>query len=151
MTAMDESKIRKRLWNSVDARFQRGMLMAAVGSLAFFGAIMAVLWQITPDTARLMVVMGCAAVLPLFLWRLWTLIRIFRHIEQYTLFRTKLSAPRGNQKAAAFPVAVPGGGQCWTDRIFYIRNLQPRLSDWLDQTVTVAWNRETGRVIVIGK
>lgn len=151
MMTMDKSEIYRQLRNSVDVRFQRRTLTVCIGCLLFLGVIMAVLWQITPGTVVLMAVMGGAVLLPLFLWRLWRLIRIFRNIEHYTFFCTKLSAPKGNRKVLAFPVTVPGGELCWTDRIFYIRNLNPLLSDYLDQTVTVAWNRETSMVIVIGK
>lgn len=148
---MELREIKKKLWNSVDAQFHRRTLTVCAGVLAFFWAILALLWRITPGTAVLMAGMANVVVIPLLMWRSWKLISIFRHAEQYLFFRTTLSAPKGNRKAVAFPITVPGGAQCWTDKIFYIRNIQPLLSEWLDKTATVAWNRETGRVIVIGK
>ncbi len=135
----------------MDAQFQRRMLVVCIGVLAFFCAIMAVLWRFSPATVMLLSGMACAVLLPLLLWRLWKLIRIFRNADQYIFFCTTLSAPKGNHKVLAFPVKVPGGGACWTDKIFYVRKFQPLLSDWLDQTVTVVWNRETDMVVVIGR
>ena len=148
---MELQEIKKQLWNSVDARFQRRTLTVCIGVLAFFCVVMALLWKVSPGTVRLMSCAACVVLLPLLLWRLWKLARIFRNAEQYIFFRGTLGSPRGDRKAVSFRVKTPDGKLRRTDKLFYIRNLQPLLSDWLDQTVTVAWNRATDTVVVIGR
>ena len=141
---MELQEIKKQLWNSVDRKHHGRMLFACTMLLSVTAALC---WLLIREFAWVVLSVGGLLLLVL----LWKLLRIFYKVSHYTVFRTTLSAPKGDRKAVAFPVKAPDGTQCWTDRIFYIRNLQPLLSDWLDQTVTVAWNRETGRVIVIGK
>ena len=141
---MELRELKKQLWNSVDGKYHRRMLSACTMLLAITAVLC---WLLIRELVWVVLPVGGFLLLVLF----WKLFRIFYKASHYTVFRTTLSAPKGDRKAVAFPVKVPDGTQCWTDRIFYIRNLQPLLSDWLDQTVTVAWNRETGRVIVIGK
>jgi len=145
---MELREIRKQLWNSVDGDFHRRSL-AACGILTVFTAMLCtLLWRFSARefACVLLAVSGLCWLVPIY-----RLLRIFRKSAHYTFFRTTLCMPKGNRKAIAFPVMVPGGEQYWTECIFYIRNLKPLLSDYLDKTVTVAWNRETGMVIVIGK
>ena len=141
---MELRELKKQLWNSVDRKYHGCMLFACTMLLSVTAVFC---WLLIREFAWSILSVGGILLLVL----LWKLLRIFYKASHYTVFRSTLSAPKGDRKAVAFTGKAPDGTQCWTDRIFYLRNLPPLLSDWLDQTVTVAWNRETGRVIVIGK
>ena len=141
---MELQEIKKQLWNSVDRKYHGRILFACTMLLSVAAALC---WLLIHEFTWVVLVVGAFLLLVL----LWKLLRIFNKASHYTVFRTTLSGPKGDRKAVAFPVKAPDGTKYWTDRIFYIRNINPLLSDYLDQTVTVAWNRETGRVIVIGK
>ena len=148
---MELQETKRQLWNSIDAKFHCKTMTVCAGMLVFLSVILALLWMMSPDTAIFMLLAGCFVLLPLLLWRTWKLIRIISHADQYVFFRAKLGAPKGNHKVVSLSVNLPNGKRAMTDRIYYLRKFQPRLSDWLDKTATVAWNQVTGVVIVIGE
>ena len=157
MESMDWAEFRMWLWNSVDAEYYRRILGAGIAILCYFGALCGVLFWFAKDVAVFMAIAGCTAILPLLAWRLWQLLRIFRKVAYYRFYKTTLSGPRcpkGNNRVFFFPVTIRdsemGIIQRRTATIYYARKrFGPMLKDYLDRTVTVAWNRETDMIVVI--
>ena len=95
--------------------------------------------------------------LPILIFSLVRIIRIFRKPESYHFCKTTLSNPKGGNLRHTIRFAVlleDSEGKKFmanTHSIFYTRGLVgPLLEDYVNRTVTVAYNEETGMVVVIG-
>lgn len=95
--------------------------------------------------------------LPILLFSLVRIVRIFRKPESYHFCKTTLSNPKGGNLRHTIRFAVlleDSEGKKFmadTHSIFYTRGLVgPLLEDYVNKTVTVGYNEETGMVVVIG-
>lgn len=84
-------------------------------------------------------------------------IRIYRKPEAYIFCRTALSKPRSlwkNKMCYTVVLEDPEDGSKFladTHAIFYSHGvMQPTIEEYTNRTVTIACNRETGMVVVIG-
>lgn len=98
-------------------------------------------------------------VLPFLIHGLWVTLRIFRSTDCYTLYRAKLSQPhqcKWGRGAMYFTIVLedPADGGKFivnTRPIFASYGfIGPLLEDYINKTVTVAYNEETDVVVVIG-
>ena len=84
--------------------------------------------------------------------------RIFQHPESYTFCKTNLCNPKGGniRDTIKFTVLLEDADgdkfAADTHSIFHTHRgfLAPSLEDYVNQTVTAAYNEETGMVVVIG-
>ena len=88
------------------------------------------------------------------IFRLW---KIFRAPENYRFYKTQLNQPKGGRirDTIRFTVLLEdeeGRFVADTHSIFgtHSSTLFPSLEDYVNQTVTIAYNDETGEVVVIG-
>ena len=95
--------------------------------------------------------------LPILIFSLVRIIRIFRKPESYHFCKTTLSNPKGGNLRHTIRFAVlleDSKGKKFmadTHSIFYTSGLiGPLLEDYVNRTVTIAYNEETGMVVVIG-
>lgn len=95
--------------------------------------------------------------LPILIFSLVRIIRIFRKPESYYFCKTTLSNPKGGNLRHTIRFAVlleDSEGKKFmadTHSIFYTGGLiGPLLEDYVNRTVTIAYNEETGMVVVIG-
>ena len=153
---MNTSEIRKQLWNSLDMRCVRHdmsmVLIVGPAAAAIYGLL-----NRTPYFWLVALLVIVLTVPPFLIWFLWELYRVFRIPEGYVLCKAKLTQPHSGlwYRSMYFTVALeyPGGGKLIvnTRPIFQTRGwLNPRLEDYLNKTVTIAYNEETETVVVIG-
>lgn len=95
--------------------------------------------------------------LPFVIFYLWRIICIWRERDQYILCRAVLSQPHQKMllRTMYFTVVLedPAGGKFSADThaIFQCHGIiGPLVEDYINRTVTIAYNRETGMVVVIG-
>lgn len=82
---------------------------------------------------------------------------IYRKPQSYIFCRTKLAQPRSSWKYMMYYTMVledPEDGRKFiadTNAIFYSHGtMSPTIEEYTNKTVTIAYNRETGSVVVIG-
>jgi len=155
----DVKEIRQKLWDSFD--------MQAVVRWFFAGLFLAVFTCLLvwlrpthlPKEARgtILAIMLLMTAAPFFVFCIWRTIRIFQHPESYTFCKARLSQPirgwargtirftvvvedsRGNKFAANTHSVFSVSGSVW-----------PSLENYINKTVTIAYNEETGMEVVIG-
>ena len=94
-------------------------------------------------------------ILPIYAVEGWALWKIFRKAGSYRFYRTTLGALHSCKwtRFMYFTVVLqdPDGARIVnTNPIFSTRNGGALIEDYVNQTVTVAYNEETGEVVVIG-
>ena len=153
---MDKMKIRQQLRSSLELKqlWTCCIITVTVCALFLFSAV-------SQDTERawgigfviLGVMMG-----PYLLFCTIRTVKIFRRAEAYTICRATLTTPHGGPlRDTIYYTALvtdPDTGEKFfvnTHAIFFARGIvQPLMEDYTNATVTIAWNRETGMVVVIG-
>lgn len=155
----DVKQIRSRLWNSLE--------MQVVIKYLVFVLIMAVFCILLGlhelrylDTAHRIggtALITAICVLPLLIFCLVRTFRIFWKPQGYHFCKTKLSNPKGGniRHTIRFTVLLEDSeGHKFladTHSIFYTNGfIGPLLEDYVNQTITVAYNEETGMLVVIG-
>jgi len=110
-----------------------------------------------PELPVIITVFSAIFILPALGFGLWETVRIFRRAECYRLYRAKLASPHGGQwvrDSMYFTVLLEdeeGKFVVNTRAIFSASRWTPlRLEDYLNKTVTIAYNEETEAVVVIG-
>ena len=156
------SAIRARLWDSVELRYIRTYALAPLPILAVGLVLM---WFALGlggrnGTVFLIPVLLAAVicVVPVLAFWLWRVLRIFRKPEHYRFFHSELIQPHSyplNRNAYCFMAVIeePQGNRfaVETHSIFRVRNIPgPKMREYAGKTVTIAWNRETEMVVVIG-
>ena len=155
----DVKKIRQRLWDSLE--MQAAMRYLSLGSvLAVFCIVLGLreLRHLGPELRFLgTAIVSTITSLPILLFSLIRIIRIYRKPESYHFCKTTLSNPKGGNLRHTIRFAVlleDSEGKKFTadtHSIFYTHGLiGPLLEDYVNRTVTVAYNEETGMVTVIG-
>ena len=155
----DIKQIRSRLWNSLE--------MQVVIKYLVFALIMAVLCILLGlhelrylDAAHRIIgtaIITAICVLPLLIFYIIRTFRIFWKPQGYHFCKTTLSKPKGGniRHTIKFTVLLEDSdGHKFladTHSIFYTKGfIGPLLEDYVNQNVTIAYNEETGNVVVIG-
>lgn len=154
----DKSEIRRALWNSLDmVCLRRDLILFPLAALV--GALCGIVRHhpYQDSTPWLLAAFVFAVIaLPVLVYVLWNVFRIFRHLEDYSLCRVKLVQPHGGfwRGTMYFTVVIeaPDGTRfaANTRAIFATRGLSPTLEEYLTRTVTVAYNWETQTLVVLG-
>ena len=155
----DKKQIRQRLRDSLEMQAVISYLVIALILVIFCILLgMSKLRHLEPEFR----ILGTAIVtaicsLPLLIFCLVRTVRIFLKPESYHFCKTKLSNPKGGNIRHTIRFAVlleDSTGKKFvanTHSIFYTNGFMgPLLEDYVNKTVTVAYNEETGMVVVIG-
>ena len=157
---MKQLSIRKQLWGSLDLYCVRRdlvlVLVVVPGVLLPTGCVSTGLRD--PDYWRMVAIVTVITVLPFVIYSLWVTIRVYRCPESYIFCKARLTKPHGSKwsrGAMYFTVVLehPEGGKFVvnTRQIFQSNGwFGPLLEDYLNKTVTIAYNEETEAVVVIG-
>lgn len=155
----DKKAIRERLWDSLETQAAIRYLITGV-ILAVFCILLGMreLRYMEPGFRILgTAIVSALCALPVLLFSLIRLFRIFWKSEHYHFCKATLSNPRGGnlRHTIRFRVLLEDSeGRKFTadtHSIFYTRGLiGPLMEDYVNQTVTIAYNEETGMVTVIG-
>ena len=150
---MDEREIKEKLKCSLEIAHIRSALVVASVLVAAYVGIMTLFWGSIAFTVIL-----CGVILfPIWLAYSWRYFRVFRKISRYTFHKVLLAQPHTSRFVHAFHFTVvlenteKGTISTKTSSIFLARGwLGPFLEDYVNREVTLAYNEETGQVVVIG-
>lgn len=155
----DRKQIRERLRDSLEMQAAIRYLIIGI-ILAVFCVLLGMreLRYLEPGFRILgTAIVTAISALPMLIFSLVRMIRIFWKPESYHFCKTTLSNPKGGNLRHTIRFAVlleDSEGKKFmadTHSIFYTHGLiGPLLEDYVNQTVTVACNEETGMVVVIG-
>ena len=150
---MDEREIKEKLKCSLEIAHIRSALVVASVLVAAYVGIMTLFWG---DIAFTVILCG-VILFPIWLAYSWRYFRVFRKISRYTFHKALLAQPHTSRFVHAFHFTVvlenteKGTISTKTSSIFLARGwLGPFLEDYVNREVTLAYNEETGQVVVIG-
>ena len=150
---MDEREIKEKLKCSLEIAHIRSALVVASVLVAAYVGIMTLFWGNIAFTVIL-----CGVILfPMWAAYNWRYYRVFRKMHRYTFHKAILAQPHTSRFVHAFHFTVvlenteKGTISTKTSSIFLARGwLGPFLEDYVNREVTLAYNEETGQVVVIG-
>jgi hypothetical protein len=150
---MEISEIKEKLKCSLEIAHIRSALAVASLLVAAYVGVMTLFWG---DIAFTLVLCG-VILLPIWVSYGWRYFRLFRKIDRYTFHKTILAQPHTSRFVHAFHFTVvlegteKGTVTTKTSSIFLARGwLGPIMEDYVNREVTLAYNEETGQVVVIG-
>jgi len=155
----DVKQIRSRLWNSLEMQNVIRWFFVGVFLTVF---LLLMVWlkpmYLPPDSkALILAIMWIICPGPFFIFCLVRTFRIFWKPRGYHFCKTTLSKPKGGniRHTIRFTVLLEDSdGHKFladTHSIFFTGGfIGPLLEDYVNQTVTVAHNEETGMLVVIG-
>ena len=150
---MDEKEIREKLKCSLEIAHIRSALAVTSVLVAAYVGIMTLFWGEIVFT----IVLCGVILLPIWVAYGWRYFRVFRKIPRYTFHKTVLAQPHTSRFVHAFHFTVvlenteQGPVITKTSSIFLARGwLGPFMEDYVNREVTLAYNEETGQVVVIG-
>ena len=150
---MDSSEIKEKLKCSLEIAHIRSALVVASVLVAAYVGVMTLFWG---DIAFTVILCG-VLLLPMWVAYNWRYYRVFRKIHRYTFHKAVLAQPHTSRFVHAFHFTVVlentenGTISTKTSSIFLARGwLGPFLEDYVNREVTLAYNEETGQVVVIG-
>ena len=150
---MDEREIKEKLKCSLEIAHIRSALVVASVLVAAYVGIMTLFWG---DIAFTVILCG-VILFPIWLAYSWRYFRVFRKISRYTFHKALLAQPHTSRFVHAFHFTVvlenteKGTVTTKTSSIFLARGwLGLFLEDYVNREVTLAYNEETGQVVVIG-
>lgn len=150
---MDEREIKEKLKCSLEIAHIRSALVVASVLVAAYVGIMTLFWG---DIAFTVILCG-VILFPIWVAYSWRYFRVFRKISRYTFHKALLAQPHTSRFVHAFHFTVvlenteKGTISTKTSSIFLARGwLGPFLEDYVNREVTLAYNEETGQVVVIG-
>lgn len=158
---MEKAEIRENLKNSLDM-VRVHMYLFCAGIILLVEGVMVLLLATRPPfgPSRWLIfgIMAVISVVPILVFCLWRTISIFRCSESYHFCKTKLSNPKGGRvrDTIRFLVVLEDmDGNTFpamTHSIFHTHRSSFGLAmeDYVNKEVTVAYNEETGQVVVIG-
>lgn len=156
----DMKEIRRDLWHSLD--------MAFVKIRLFWTAVVTVIVSVTvflasrgmdpQERGAVLGTMLAIGVLPILIFCVWRTFRIFQAAESYTFCKTTLSNPKGGRFRDSIKFRVlleDADGYKFvadTHSIFSTHKdfMGLGFEDYVNQEAAVAYNEETGNVVVIG-
>lgn len=153
---MDKKEIQARLRHSLEFKQLWNYFIVTVALLSLF-ILVAVLRA--PEEGRGIVTSVCVLMLaPYLIFCTIRTVNIFRKAEDYAFCQATLTTPHGGMlRDMIYFTAVatdPDTGEKFfadTHAIFFTRGIfQPLMENYANATVTLAVNRETGMVVVIG-
>ena len=150
---MDHREIKEKLKCSLEIAHIRSALVVTSVLVAAYVGIMTLFWGNIAFTVIL-----CGVILfPIWVAYSWRYFRVFRKISRYTFHKALLAQPHTSRFVHAFHFTVvlenteKGTVTTKTSSIFLARGwLGPFLEDYVNREVTLAYNEETGQVVVIG-
>lgn len=155
-----KKEICRDLWHSLDMAYVKVFLFWTTVSAAIMFLVMFFSSKGMNPQERWGVIgtMLAIIVLPILSFCVWRTCRIFHHPESYFFCKTLLSSPKGGsvRDSIRFTVVLedPDGGKfvATTHSIFSTHKDLTGLGfeDYVNQTVTVAYNEETDVLVVIG-
>lgn len=155
----DPAKTRRRLWDSLEMHtIRRDFILTGV-TVALVMILQACSARGSYDDSWILAVITSALVLlPFWIFYICRTLCIFRKPESYIFCRCQLSSVHQrifSRGAMYFTVLIedPEGGRFVADThaIFAAYGIMgPLVEDYINRTVTVAYNRETEMVVVIG-
>ena len=153
---MDKKEIHARLRSSLEFKQLWSYFLITTVILSLFALFTAVRdsgtgWGISVTVYGLML-------MPYLIFCTIRTVNIFRRLDDYFICRSVLRQPHGGliRDTIYFTAMVedPAGGRKYgvdTHAIFFTRGIfQPLMEDYANTTVTLACNRDTGMVVVIG-
>lgn len=150
---MDHREIKEKLKCSLEIAHIRSALVVASVLVAAYVGIMTLFWG---DIAFTVILCG-VILFPIWLAYSWRYFRVFRKIHRYTFHKALLAQPHTSRFVHAFHFTVvlenteKGTVTTKTSSIFLARGwLGLFLEDYVNREVTLAYNEETGQVVVIG-
>ena len=155
----DKREIRRYLRDSLEMRcLWRDAILSTVLVLLLVG-LRSCTGNLNRDEAQMVGAIACTVTLVPF-WCFWIYrsIQILRRVEGYRFYKCRLSSPHQRpflKGAMYFTVVIEDeNGTRFirdTHAIFQSHGvMDPLLEDYINQTVTVGYNRETEMVVVIG-
>ena len=148
--------IRRQLWDSLDMAALKGWFLVGVILLIFI-AVLTWLKPIPGHRWTSLFLMESLFVTPFFIFCLLRTCQIFQKAESYTFCKAKLSQPIGGhfRNSIRFTVVIEDAeGNRFaanTHSIFSVNGgFFPSLENYINKTVTIAYNPETEMVVVIG-
>lgn len=150
---MNEREIKAKLKCSLEIAHIRSALTVASVLVAAYVGVMTLFWGSFTFT----IILCGLILLPIWVAYGWRYFRVFRKISRYTFHRAVLDRPSISRFVHAFHFTVTlddtekGTVTADTSSIFLARGwLGPILEDYVNREVTLAYNEETGRVVVMG-
>ncbi len=141
---------RQKLWKSLEMRTYRRDILLCLGCL-----LVLIPWYILDGGGYVLILCGLA-LSPFWAVPLYRAVKLFREPEAYTFHRCVLSLPhQGMIRGKMYFTVVleyPDGKRIVnTNPVFESHGMAgPLMEDYINQTVTVAYNEETEMVAVIG-
>ena len=157
---MNTSEIRRYLWDSLELHCIRrniGLVLVVVPLVLLPTGCVKIGFQ-DPHFWLLTAMIAVLIILPFLIHGIWVTLRAFRCPEHYIFCKASLTKPHGStwgRGAMYFTVVLedPEEGKFFVDTrpIFQSHGLEgPLMEEYLNKTVTIAYNRETEVVVVIG-
>lgn len=156
----DTKQLRRELWDSLDMAVLRRDLILVTGIDALVLVIFAfTAGGIANDEFLLAAALVCGlTIIPVMIYSIWAAVKIFRQPEGYVFGRCKLFQPhqfRLSRGAMYFTIVFEypnGEKEILNTRPIFASygSAGPLLEDYINQTVEVAYNEDTGSVVVIG-
>ena len=156
---MDIQQIKERLKASLELQvLRRNLILVTVVTAAFL--LICLIGNIDHLNLILpyILFMACVMILPGLIFAIVRTIQIFRKPEAYIFCRGVLAQPHGSMFWRTFYFTVvledpENGGKFFVDtRAIFTSHglLSPTIEEYTNKTVTIAYNRETEMVVVIG-
>lgn len=156
----DVKEIRRKLWGSLDMAWVKRWLFIGVVCLILsivIGGLSMPGYMGTGYRVVITLIVTGITLLPILAFCLWRTFRIFQHPESYFFCKTVLSSPKGGsiRDTIRFTVVLedPDGGKfvATTHSIFDTHGSSVlAFENYVNRTVTIAYNEETDVVVVIG-
>lgn len=156
----DVQKVRRDLWNSLEMAFVKMFLFwtAVSAVIMFFVMFFSSMGMDPQERAAILITMMAICILPVLSFCLWRTFRIFQAPESYIFCKTNLSSPMGGRIRDSIKFRVlledADGNKFVADThsIFSTHKgfMGLGFEDYVNQEITVAYNEETGYVVVIG-
>ena len=156
----DIQEIRRDLWHSLDMAAVKLLLFwAMVGNVILFAVLFFTsMGMDTSERWSVILTMMAVCLLPFLILCLWRTVQTFRKAESYIFCTATLSNPMGGRfrDSIKFRVVLEDADGykfvADTHSIFSTHKDLTGLGfeDYVNQEVTIAYNEETGNVVVIG-
>lgn len=155
----DKREIRRYLRNSLEMHcLRRDAILSTVLVVLVLGIRSCTNRPYSGNDFPVALIVGAVTLLPFWCFWIYRSIQIFRRVEGYRFYKCRLSSPHQrpfSKGAMYFTVVIEDeNGTRFirdTHAIFQSHGvMDPLLEDYINQTVTIGYNRETEMVVVIG-
>lgn len=155
---MEQKEIRRELWHSREMEYIRRMFLINLLSGAAMAGWMWLIGEDLPPQERklILVIVLAIAMIPVMLFCVYRTVGIFRKAESCIFRKVLLDRPVGGmlRDTIYFKVRIKrSDGKeigAKTHAIFQTRGYGLQMEDYVNKTVTVAYNEETEILTVIG-